>query len=93
MLLDQVTFLDQRITAMEDQAIAALAQMEQSWGVDATGETGPGCGPKPVPAAAERTAAQQVRRGRAGHRSRRPAPPRPRPSWPRAVGRPAGPDG
>ena len=44
MLLDQVAFLDQRITAMEDQAIAALAQVEESWGVDATGETGPGCG-------------------------------------------------
>ena len=41
MLLNQVAFLDQRITAMEDQAIAALAQVEESWGVDATGETGP----------------------------------------------------
>ena len=39
MLLNQVAFLDQRITAMEDQAIAALAQVEESWGVDATGET------------------------------------------------------
>jgi transposase len=47
MLLDQVAFLDQRITAMEDQAIAALAQVEQSWGVDAGGETGPGCGTSP----------------------------------------------
>ena len=47
MLLDQVAFLDQRITAMEDQAIAALAQVEESWGVDATGETGPGRGTGP----------------------------------------------
>ena len=32
---------------MEDQAIAALAQVEESWGVDAAGETGPGCGTGP----------------------------------------------
>ena len=59
MLLDQVAFLDQRITAMEDQAIAALAQVQESWGVDATGETGPGCGTGPdsqVLAAAHRLA-------------------------------------
>jgi transposase len=59
MLLDQVAFLDQRITAMEDQAIAALAQVEESWGVDAAGETGPGCGTtpeSPVLAAAHRLA-------------------------------------
>ena len=59
MLLDQVAFLDQRITAMEDQAIAALAQVEESWGVDATGETGPGRGTtpdSPVLAAAHRLA-------------------------------------
>ena len=47
MLLDQVAFLDQRITEMEAGAIAALAQVEESWGVDATGETGPGCGTSP----------------------------------------------
>jgi transposase len=46
-LLDQVAFLDQRITAMEAGAIAALAQVEQSWGVDADGETGPGRGTGP----------------------------------------------
>lgn len=46
-LLDQVAFLDQRIKQMEDQAIAALAQVEESWGVDAAGETGPGCGTGP----------------------------------------------
>jgi transposase len=47
MLLDQVAFLDQRIKQMEDQAIAALAQVQESWGVDATGEAGPGCGTGP----------------------------------------------
>ena len=46
-LLDQVAFLDQRIKQMEDQAIAALAQVQESWGVDAGGETGPGCGTGP----------------------------------------------
>jgi transposase len=59
MLLDQVAFLDQRITAMEDQAIAALAQVKESWGVDAGGETGPGRGTSPdsqVLAAAHRLA-------------------------------------
>jgi transposase len=58
-LLDQVAFLDQRITVMEDQAIAALAQVPQSWGTDATGETGPGAGTSPgapVLAAAHRLA-------------------------------------
>ncbi len=47
MLLDQVAFLDQRIKQMQDQAIAALAQVQESWGVDAAGETGPGCGTGP----------------------------------------------
>jgi transposase len=59
MLLDQIAFLDQRITAMEDQAIAALAQVTESWGVDAGGETGPGRGTSPdsqVLAAAHRLA-------------------------------------
>ena len=59
MLLDQVAFLDQRIKQMEDQAIAALAQVEESWGVDAGGETGPGRGTgpdSPVLAAAYRLA-------------------------------------
>jgi transposase len=46
-LLDQVAFLDQRITQMEAGAIAALAQVEESWGVDADGETGPGRGTGP----------------------------------------------
>jgi len=46
-LLDQVAFLDQRIARMEDGAIEALAQIPQSWGVDATGETGPQAGKTP----------------------------------------------
>ena len=59
MLLDQAAFLDQRIKQMEDQATAALAQVEESWGVDADGQTGPGCGTgpdAPVLAAAHRLA-------------------------------------
>jgi transposase len=59
MLLDQAAFLDQRITVMEDQAIAALAQVEQSWGVDPDGTTGPQAGTapgSPVLAAAHRLA-------------------------------------
>ena len=47
MLLDQAAFLDQRITALEDQAVAALAAIPQSWGIDATGETGPQAGKAP----------------------------------------------
>ena len=46
-LLDQVAFLDQRIAQMEAGAIEALAQAEESRGVDATGETGPGRGAGP----------------------------------------------
>ena len=59
MLLDQVAFLDQRITLMEDQATAALAEVPESWGIDAGGETGPGRGTSPgspVLAAAHRLA-------------------------------------
>jgi transposase len=58
-LLDQVAFLDQQITAMEDQAIAALAEVKESWGVDASGESGPQAGTSPgspVLAAAHRLA-------------------------------------
>jgi transposase len=58
-LLDQVAFLDQQITAMEDQAIAALAQVPESWGTDPDGQAGPqaGTGPgSPVLAAAHRLA-------------------------------------
>jgi transposase len=58
-LLDQVAFLDQRITQMEAGAIAALAQVKESWGVDAAGQTGPQAGTSPdspVLAAAHRLA-------------------------------------
>jgi transposase len=59
MLLGQVAFLDQQITVIEDQAIAALAQVPESWGVDADGQTGPQAGTSPgspVLAAAHRLA-------------------------------------
>jgi transposase len=59
MLLGQVAFLDQQITQMEEQAIAALARVPQSWGVDPCGETGPQAGTSPgspVLAAAHRLA-------------------------------------
>ena len=46
-LLDQVAFLDQRIAQMEAGAIEALAQVRESWGVDATGDTGPDAGTSP----------------------------------------------
>jgi transposase len=58
-LLDQVAFLDQQITVMEDQATAALAEVPQSWGVDPDGQAGPRCGitpGSPVLAAARRLA-------------------------------------
>ena len=59
MLLGQVAFLDQRIKEMEDQAVAALAEVKESWGVDPAGETGPGRGTGPdslILAAAHRLA-------------------------------------
>ena len=58
-LLAQVAFLDRQITEMEDQAIAALADVRESWGVDASGEAGPQAGTSPgspVLAAAHRLA-------------------------------------
>jgi transposase len=58
-LLDQAAFLDRQITVMEEQAIAALAQVQESWGVDATGQSGPQAGTSPdapVLAAAHRLA-------------------------------------
>jgi transposase len=59
MLLGQVAFLDEQITQMEAGAIAALAQVPESWGVDADGQTGSGRGTSPgspVLAAAHRLA-------------------------------------
>jgi transposase len=58
-LLDQAAFLDQQITEMEHGATAALAEIPGSWGVDADGQAGPGCGTSPgspVLAAAHRLA-------------------------------------
>lgn len=58
-LLDQVTFLSQQIGQMEAGAVQALAQVRESWGVDAGGVTGPdaGTGPDaPVLAAVRRLA-------------------------------------
>jgi transposase len=58
-LLDQAAFLDRQVTVMEEQAIAALAQVKESWGVDASGEAGPQAGTSPdapVLAAAHRLA-------------------------------------
>jgi transposase len=46
-LLDQVAFLDQRIAQMEAGAIEALAEVRESWGVDAAGEAGPQAGTSP----------------------------------------------
>jgi len=54
--------------------IAALAQVEESWGVDAAGETGPGCGTgpdSPVLAAAYRLARDPRGQRVAGHRDHR----------------------
>ena len=49
MLLDQVAFLDQRIKQMEDQAIAALAQVTESWGSTRPGRPGPAAAPARTP--------------------------------------------
>jgi transposase len=46
-LLGQAAFLDQQITEMEFGAMAALAEVSESWGVDADGQAGPGCGTSP----------------------------------------------
>jgi transposase len=54
-LLDQVAFLDRQITVMQDQAIAALAGVPESWGVDADGQAGTSPD-SPVLAAAHRLA-------------------------------------
>ena len=49
MLLDQVAFLDQRIKQMEDQAIAALAQVTESGGWTRPGRPGPAAAPARTP--------------------------------------------
>ncbi|MGD0558426.1 MAG: IS110 family transposase [Streptosporangiaceae bacterium] len=42
--LDQIQWLDQRITKLEVSIRGALAAIPESWGVDAGGSTGPGAG-------------------------------------------------
>ena len=42
--LDHVTFLDRAISAIEDEARAALDAIPAAWGTDASGETGPAAG-------------------------------------------------
>jgi transposase len=56
--LDQIAFLDERITQLEDRAGQILAQIPQAWGVNANGETGPGAGTGPD--AASLPAAQRL---------------------------------
>ena len=58
--LDQIAFLDTRITWAEGRITAVLAQIPAAWGIDADGSTGPdaGAGPDaPVLPAAVRLAA------------------------------------
>jgi transposase len=54
--LDQISFLDERITRVEGSIRAALAAIPASWGIDAGGTTGPDAGQEPdaavLPAAA-----------------------------------------
>ena len=45
--LDQITFLDTRITWAEDRIQATLAAIPAAWGIDAGGATGPGAGTSP----------------------------------------------
>jgi transposase len=56
MLLDHISFLDQRIAALTTRAAELAAAMPAAWGIDADGSTGPdaGTGPdaKVLPAAA-----------------------------------------
>jgi transposase len=46
-LLDQIAFLDQAITTLEDQITAAVAAIPAAWGADADGVTGPAAGRGP----------------------------------------------
>jgi transposase len=46
-LLDQIGFLDQAITTVQDQITAAVAAIPAAWGADADGLTGPGAGRMP----------------------------------------------
>jgi len=56
LLLDQITFLDERISHLSARISAQLAQIRDAWGIDADGTTGPAAGRGPsaavLPAAA-----------------------------------------
>ena len=56
LLLDQIAFLDQRITQLTARITGAVAAMPEAWGIDADGTTGPDAGTGPdaavLPAAA-----------------------------------------
>ena len=56
LLLDQITFLDERISQLSARISAQLAQIRDAWGIDADGTTGPAAGRGPdaavLPAAA-----------------------------------------
>jgi transposase len=47
LLLDQVAFLDERITQLATRITATVAAMPAAWGVDADGTTGPEAGTSP----------------------------------------------
>jgi transposase len=47
LLLDQVTFLDERIARLTARAAALTAAMPEAWGVDGDGTTGPDAGTGP----------------------------------------------
>jgi transposase len=51
LLLDQISFLDQRIKALSARAAELAAAMPAAWGIDADGTTGPDAGTGPDAAA------------------------------------------
>jgi transposase len=51
LLLDQIAFLDERVTRLATRITAAVAAMPAAWGVDGDGATGPDAGTGPDAAA------------------------------------------
>ena len=47
MLLDQIAFLDERVTQLTARITGSVAAMPEAWGVDADGTTGPDAGTGP----------------------------------------------
>jgi transposase len=47
MLLDQIAFLDERITRLSARAAALAAEIPQAWGINPDGSTGPSAGTTP----------------------------------------------